>query len=87
MVERTASGTRDTDGVHVTPDDEHIPYLNQWVRDYVDKRRITNSMPVLVADVAPDDADVRSLTINSDCASDRAQREADKVDTITVTRL
>lgn len=48
MVKLSAVGKRDSDGVYVTSDDERIPYLNQWVRDYVDKRSVTDGMKVLV---------------------------------------
>lgn len=87
MVERTAIGKRDSDGVQVVGDGEYIPYLSQWVRDYVDERKVTDGMTVLKAEVIEGESEVDSLTINSECASDRAKREDEKVDTITVTEF
>lgn len=84
MVELTAIGKRDSDGVRVVGDDEYIPYLSQWVRDYVDERKVTDGMKVLIADVNQEENDVEALTMNTDCASERAKREAERVDTIRV---
>lgn len=87
VVELSASAVRDSDGVRVVSDSEYIPYLNQWVRDYVDKRSVTDEMVVLVAEVDMDESDVVALTINELCASERAEREAERVDTIRVEAL
>lgn len=86
-VELSASGVRDETGVRVVVDDDYIPYLNQWVRDYVDKRKIHDGMPVLIAEVDTEEPDVQKLTLHSACASERAEREADRVDSIRVVDL
>lgn len=86
-VELSASAVRDTSGVRISSDSERVPYLNQWVRDYVDKRSVTDGMRVLVAEVDVSESDVIALTINTSCASERAEREAEKVDTIRVEEL
>lgn len=87
MVERTAIGKRDSDGVRVISEEERIPYLYQWVRDYVDKRKVTDGMTVLKAVVSETDDGVDKLTMNAECASDRAKREAERVDTIVLADL
>lgn len=84
MVKLTAIGKRDSDGVRVIPEDEHIPYLHQWVRDYVDERKVKDGMTVLVAEVNQEDSDVEALTMNVACASERAEREDERVDTINL---
>lgn len=84
MVTLTAIGRRDSDGVRVVPGDEHIPYLHQWVRDYVDERKVSDGMKVLVAEVNQEESDVERLTMNVDCASERAKREDERVDTIQI---
>lgn len=66
-----AVGERTADGTRVTPNWE-IPALDEWVRDYVDRRSVTDGMVVLEAQVAGDD--VEALTINAACASKRAKR-------------
>lgn len=84
MVELAATGKRSSDGVSVQSDSQRIPYLEQWTRDYVDKRLVKDGMKVLVAEVNIDETDVQELTINEECASERAEREADRVDTINL---
>lgn len=79
MTEVTAIGHRDGDGVRVgygADTDEFIPYLGQWVRDYVDKRHVTDGMAVLVATVAESGDEVDALVINSKCATEFAKSMA-----------
>jgi hypothetical protein len=83
----TASGVRDSDGVRVFSDEERIPYLEQWVRDYVDKRRVNDGDTVLQVRVDLDESDVKSITIHEECASERAEKEDSKVDTINLANL
>lgn len=87
MVELTAVGVRGSDGVRVVSDGERIPYLHQWVRDYVDERCVSDGMVVLKAEVVEGGDEVESLMINSVCASERAKKEDSKVDTISVTEF
>jgi len=86
MSELTAVGVRDSDGVRVVSESERVPFLHQWVRDYVDKRSVTDGMIVLVADIAGPE-DVNSLTINALCASDRAKHENEMSDSIAIEEL
>lgn len=84
MVELTAVGKRSSDGVEVISESKRIPYLGQWVRDYVDNRSVSDGMVVLKAEVNIDETDVESLVINELCASEREQRESERVDTINL---
>lgn len=84
MTKIVAVGKRTDDGITVSSVDTRIPFLEQWVRDYVDKRKVTDGMNVLIADVDLDITEVKKLTINTECASNRAFKEDEKVDTISV---
>lgn len=48
-----------------------IPSVDQWFRDYVDKRSVYDGMVVLEATVNGDG--VEQLVINARCATDRAE--------------
>jgi hypothetical protein len=77
----SAIGFRRDDGVVVQgkPD---VPNLDQYVRDYVDKRSVHNCMTVLEATVNGNT--VKSLRINGRCATDRAERADDNASNIDV---
>jgi len=86
-VESSASAVCDTSGVRISSDSERVLYLNKWVRDYVDKRSVTDGMLVLVAEVNVSEFDVIALTINASCSSERAGRESETFDTIRFEEL
>lgn len=77
VITLTAIGRETDEGIKVVSEDQRIPYLDQWVRDYVDKRSVSEGMYVLVAEVDMDSVTVKNLTINSSCVSDQAERESE----------
>lgn len=87
MVELTAIGKERDDGISVVPSDQHIPYLRQWVRDYVDKRSVVDGMVVLKAEVDLEESNVEALTINSSCVSSRTEHEAEVSNNLQIKEL
>lgn len=76
MVERNRAVGYNRDNGVVVSSNDHIPNLDQWVSDYVDKRSVSDGMFVLEATV--EDGEVEHLTINGRCATDLAEKYAEK---------
>lgn len=75
-------GTRDS-SVGFRSNDGTVPKLEQYVRDYVDKRSVWDGMIVLDATV--EDGDVTELEINGRCATDRAKDLHDTDSNVDIT--
>lgn len=71
-----AVAKRGEDGVRVVPEPgKYIPNLDQWVRDYVDRSKLSDGQRVLGADI--EEGEVIALFVRSSCATERAKHFAE----------
>lgn len=76
MSEKNRAVGYNTDNGVVVTSNNHIPNLDQWVRDYVDKRSVNDGLFVLQATV--EDGEVEHLAINGRCATNLAEKYSEK---------
>ena len=55
---------------------EEVPYFDEMIQEYVDKRRVKDGMAVLVATVSEDSGELERVVVNRQCATGFARAMA-----------